>query len=117
MLINIQTISGKGFMSFRKPFEFPIYNYVGKTVQIDGNNLDDEKSKSNGSGKSTLLETINWGLFGELCRKNRYKDEVISKKEKLATIQVIFKIDEISYKIERTIERKKTPSVRIWKEA
>jgi len=117
MLINIQTISGKGFMSFRKPFEFPIYNYVGKTVQIDGNNLDDEKSKSNGSGKSTLLETINWGLFGELCRKNRYKDEVISKKEKLATIQVIFKIDEISYKIERTIERKKTPSIRIWKEA
>jgi len=115
MLIRISDISGKGFMSFRKPFEFHIEHYEGKTVQIDGVNNDDEKSKSNGSGKSTLLETINWGLFGELCRKNRYKDEVIHKKEKMAFVQTTFSVDPITYTVTRTIERKKTSSLRIWK--
>src|SRR3989337_2153250 len=51
------------------------YENEGKTIQIDGRNLDDEKSQSNGSGKSTLLESFCYGWFGELCRKNRYKDE------------------------------------------
>jgi len=116
MLVRIGKIKGSEFMTFRKPFEFDITYYEGKTVQIDGKNLDDEKSKSNGSGKSTLLETINWGLFGELCRKNRYKDEVINKLSKKASIQIFLEINHIPYKIERTIERKKTPSLRIWKE-
>lgn len=116
MLIRIISVSGKGFMTFRKPFEFPIANYEGRTVQIDGQNKDDQKSQSNGSGKSTLLESINYGLFGELCRKNRYKDEVVHKKAKQATIEIIFQAKEIAYKVERTIERKKTPSLRFWKE-
>jgi len=116
MLIQIINISGKGFMTFKKPFEFAISNYEGMAVQIDGKNLDDEKSKSNGSGKSSLLETLTYGLFGELCRKNRYKDEIIHKKSKLAVIQVLLKANEINYKIERSIERKKTPNLRIWKE-
>ena len=111
-------------MCFKNPFVFTISNYEGKTVQIDGQNLDDEKSKSNGSGKSTLLETINWGLFGELCRKNRYKDETISKKEKKAKVEINFETHQLevlnaslitTYKVIRTIERKKTPSVNIWK--
>lgn len=116
MKINIISISGKGFMCFKDSFIFSISDYEGKTVQIDGKNLDDEKSKSNGSGKSTLLETINWGLFGELCRKNRYKDEVIHKKVSKANIQIIFKIDYIQYKVNRIIERRKTPNLKIWKE-
>jgi DNA repair exonuclease SbcCD ATPase subunit len=120
MLIRIVSISGKGFMTFRDRFEFSIRNYEGKTVQIDGQNKDDEKSRSNGSGKSTLLETINWGLFGELCRKNRYKDEVVHKKEKKAQVQVDFETHRDGpyveyFKVIRTIERKKTPSVQIWK--
>jgi DNA repair exonuclease SbcCD ATPase subunit len=115
MLIRLQQINGKGFMTLRKPFEFIVSNYEGKTVQIDGQNKDDEKSRSNGSGKSTLLESFCWGWFGELCRKNRYKDEIISKKEKQAFIRILFQANEIGYKIERTIERKKTPSLRIWK--
>ena len=111
-------------MVFRKPFEFSIRYYEGKTIQIDGENNDDEKSKSNGSGKSTLLEAINWGLFGELCRKNRYKDEVVSKKEKAATVEITFYIYHhqyeespmTTYKVSRTIERKKSPTVRVWKD-
>ena len=123
MLIKINNISGKGFMVFRKPFIFKLDSYEGKTVQIDGINNDDEKSKSNGSGKSTLLETLNWGLFGELGRKNRYKDEVIHKKEKLATVNIVFDLiyndtpnSPINYLLRRTIERKKTPQLRIWKD-
>ena len=116
MLIRLKSISGKGFMAFRKTFEFIVSNYEGKTVQIDGQNKDDEKSRSNGSGKSTLLESFCWGWFGELCRKNRYKDEIISKKEKQAFIRTIFQANDINYRAERTIERKKTPSLKIWKE-
>jgi DNA repair exonuclease SbcCD ATPase subunit len=115
-------------MVFRKPFEFNPQLYEGKTVQIDGVNNDDEKSKSNGSGKSTLLETLNWGLFGELCRKSRYKDEMIHKKEKKARIQIEFETHELQstvdnatlatdYKVIRIIERKKTPSLQIWKDS
>ena len=116
MLIRLISISGKGFMSFRKTFEFSMANYEGKTIQIDGRNLDDEKSQSNGSGKSTLLESFCYGWFGELCRKNRYKDEIIHKKEKQALIQTVFTADSVMYKTERTIERKKTPNLKIWKE-
>jgi len=120
MLIRITDIAGKGFMVFRKQFEFKLRPYEGKTVQIDGINNDDEKSKSNGSGKSTLLETLNWGLFGELCRKSRYKDEVIHKKEKGARVDICFDVIsegmEANYILVRMIERKKTPSLMIWKD-
>jgi DNA repair exonuclease SbcCD ATPase subunit len=113
MKIELISIHLKGFMSFLDSNTLFFEKYQGKSVQIDGLNKDDEKSKSNGSGKSTLLESINWGLYGELCRKNRFKDEVIHKQSKSAEVQIHFNLDEIRYYIERTIGRKKPMELKI----
>jgi DNA repair exonuclease SbcCD ATPase subunit len=114
--INLNWITGKGFLTFYEPFEFQISEYAGKTLQIDGWNKND-RSKSNGSGKSSLLETIGWGWYGELCRKSRYKDDVIYNsngvKAKEADIITQFKKDGATYRTERSIEWKKTPELYI----
>lgn len=115
MRIKIKNIRGKGFMSFQKDFSFPVQDYEGKLILIDGQNLDDELSKSNGSGKSTLLETFGWGLYGELCRKNKYVDEVINKQNHKASIIISFSKGTEEWEIERTIFRKKSPDLKIIK--
>jgi chromosome segregation ATPase len=116
--INLKKMSGNGFLTFFDPFEFNFSDYEGKTLQIDGENKDDEMSKSNGSGKSSLLEAISWGLYGELCRKNRYKDEVIYNrngvKAKRAIVEIEFEERGNQYKIHRIVEWKKTPELSLW---
>lgn len=115
--IKLERITGQGFLSFYDPFEFPISNYEGKTLQIDSHNENDQMSKSNGGGKSSLLETISWGLYGELCRKNRYKDDVIFNrngvKAKEATVILILEIQGEFYRIEREIGWKRSPELSI----
>lgn len=116
--INLKQITGTGFLTFYNAFDFYISNYGGKTLQIDGQNLDDEMSKSNGSGKSSLLEAIGWGLYGELCRKNRYKDEVIYNRNGVKAKQAVLLVDFEDrgglYRIERKIEWKKGPELCLW---
>jgi DNA repair exonuclease SbcCD ATPase subunit len=103
MKTRIKSVSGYGFLSFLDPFEFNIEDLEGMTLQIDGSNLDDPKADSNGAGKSSLLEAINWGLYGELCRKNRYKDEVIHKHSNKCEIKITLEWDDGSeWKITRT---------------
>ena len=114
--IDLTRINGIGFMSFKKEFDLDLSPYFGKVVQIDGENKDDELSKSNGSGKSTLLEAIGWGLYGELCRKNKYNDEVINKEENKAFVWIYFNIKNIEYSICRMISRKKSNGLHIYKD-
>ena len=66
---NLLQIYAKGFMGFFDQLSISFIEEEGKTFQIDGKNKDDKKSKSNGAGKSSFLELINWGWYGELCRK------------------------------------------------
>jgi len=117
-MINLKSISGEGFLTFYDPFKFPISDYQNQTVQIDGLNKDDSMSLSNGSGKSSLLEAVSWGLYGEICRKNKYKDEVIYNrnglKAKRARLEVLFEERENIYKIIRSIEWKKSPELVLW---
>lgn len=114
MNIRIAGVTGKGFMAFSQPFYFPIGQYEGKTVLIDGENRDDPLAGSNGSGKSTLIEAIVWGLFGELCRKPRYKDEVIHKQEDDCSSIIDLYIDNVLYRVERTQRRKGSQDVHVF---
>lgn len=114
MIVNIQRVDGKGFMAFKEEFNLEIDEFNGKTIQIDGLNKDDEVSISNGSGKSTLLESIYWGSYGKLCRKNKYQDEVINKKSNCTELITHFNKGDDQYKIYRTIERKKSPTLQIF---
>jgi len=101
MEIKLTKIKGRGFLSFHDPFELDLESLQGQTIQIDGLNKDDNRSESNGSGKSSLLEAINWGLYGELCRRNRYKDEVIHKQLKECHIQQTLKTNDQIWNITR----------------
>ena len=73
----LERLEIQGFKSFANPVEL-VFNR--ELTAIVG---------PNGSGKSSLLETLTYGLFGELCRKNRYKDEIIHKKSKLFSLQTL----------------------------
>jgi DNA repair protein SbcC/Rad50 len=108
MLTNIVKISGSGFMVFKSPFIFSLEELGSKTIQIDGKNLDDEGSKSNGSGKSTLLETISWGIYGKLSRRNRLRDEIIHKDSNEASVSIGFEQQNTRYTLIRKITRGKT---------
>ncbi len=113
--IKLISTSGQGFLSFYDPFQFDIFKYEGKATQIDGVNRSDDISKSNGGGKSSLLESVGWGLYGELCRKNHFKDEVIYNrngvKAKFASISTNFEEGENSYHTTRKLEWKKSPEL------
>lgn len=115
-MINLLDISGHGFMSFKSPFSLIVEQYVGRTVQIDGENKDDQYSVSNGSGKSTLIEAISWAWYGSICRKNKYNDEVINKKSASAVVSSHFIKDGCTYLTTRTIHRKKEPKLVVLKD-
>jgi len=111
---NLLQIYAKGFMGFFDQLSISFIEEEGKTFQIDGKNKDDKKSKSNGAGKSSFLELINWGWYGELCRKNRYKDEVIHKQAQEVFVQTLFDNDNREIKTYRTLGRKKGMDLKIW---
>jgi len=115
MRININEINGNGFMSFKDKFTFLVKDYEGKLILVEGSNKDDERSKSNGSGKSTLLELFGWGLYGELCRKNKYVDEVINKQSTYTEVNTIFSKGTDSWEVKRIISKKKSPELIILK--
>jgi DNA repair exonuclease SbcCD ATPase subunit len=116
--INLKSVSGTGFLAFYDLFEFFVSNYEGKALQIDGLNKSDEMAQSNGAGKSGLIEAIGWGWYGELSRRNRYKDEVIYNrnglKAKDAVVETEFEEGNNHYKTNRRIEWKKSPELSIW---
>ncbi len=115
MRINIEKIEGKGFLPFKEEFQFSFSELKEKIVQIDGENLKDELSGSNGSGKSSLLETINWSLYGELCRKNKYDDEAINKHSMSGNVNVYFNKGNDNFIVKRILARKKSQELKIFK--
>lgn len=118
MKIRLRYVKGEGFLTFYDLFELRIADYEGQSVQIDGWNKDDPLSKSNGSGKSSLLEAISWNWYGELGRRNRYKDEVIYNrngiKAPLAWVESEFELEGNVYRVRRVISWKKSQDVYIW---
>jgi DNA repair exonuclease SbcCD ATPase subunit len=99
--VRLCSITGKQFLSFYEPFEFNLTNWEGKTLQIDGNNRDDDGAESNGAGKSALIELIGWVWYGELCRKLRYKNNVVHKLGKECQGMGTAIIDGVDYRVER----------------
>lgn len=105
-MISIKRVSGKGFLSFKKEFSIDISDYEGTTLLIDGENRDDDYAGSNGSGKSALLESINWGLYGKLCRSNRYAEEVINNDSEECQVEIVFDRHPSTYRVLRSRGRK-----------
>lgn len=105
-MIKLKSITGYGFMSFLDEFSFSLEDFEGKTVQIDGLNLDDQMASSNGSGKSTLLEAIFWLIYGTTLRKLRYNTDVINTNSKEAMVSGLFDINETEVHILRSVNRK-----------
>lgn len=75
------------------------------TCLITGKNLSDNKARSNGSGKSSLIISLIWCLFGST--PNGIKNEVINSFYKRGcSVFVDFDVDDINYKIRRSIKHK-----------
>ena len=107
-LIRLLSVTGIGFLSFYDQFDFNVSRYEGKALQIDGQNESDDMAWSNGAGKSSLIEAVPWGWYGELCRKNKYKDEVIYNRNGVKAIWAYvvtkFKANNQEYRTERRLE-------------
>lgn len=104
--VKLCSVTGKQFLSFYEPFEFNLTQWEGKAVQIDGDNRDDEGAESNGAGKSALIELIGWTWYGELCRKLRYKNNVVHKLGKECSAIGTAVIDSVGYRVERKQNKK-----------
>lgn len=75
------------------------------TCLITGKNLSDNKARSNGSGKSSLIISLIWCLFGST--PNGIKNEVINSfYNRGCSVFVDFDVDDINYKIRRSIKHK-----------
>lgn len=106
--IRLLDLVMEGFLSFRDEIELDLEPLEGKTVQIDGRNLDDTLAISNGAGKSNLLEAAAWLLFGKILKNNRYADEVIHKKSSGTWVSGNLEIDGVIYGIFREKPRNKS---------
>lgn len=75
------------------------------TCLITGKNNADNKTRSNGSGKSSLIVSLIWCLFGST--PNGIKNEVVNTfYNKGCSVFVNFDVDNVNYKIRRSIKHK-----------
>ena len=75
------------------------------TCLIIGKNNSDSKVRSNGSGKSSLIISLIWCLFGST--PNGIKNEVVNTFYKNGcSVFVDFDVDNVNYKIRRSIKHK-----------
>lgn len=75
------------------------------TCLIIGKNNSDSKVRSNGSGKSSLIISLIWCLFGST--PNGIKSEVVNTfYNKGCSVFIDFYVDDVNYKIRRSIKHK-----------
>lgn len=74
--MNLGTINIQNFLSYGEA-DFDLEK-AGLT-SVEGENMDDDSTKSNGSGKSGFLDAIVWCLFGTTLRGYE-NDEVVHRK-------------------------------------
>jgi len=91
-MIPVQ-IQIEGFLSYQSP----------ATINFESIHLACI-SGANGAGKSSILDAITWVLFG-IARSR--SDEVINQNSKTASINLTFKYEAQTYKIQRIKEREK----------
>ena len=104
MQIQIKSVSGKGFLTFKDTFIQDFEKFGNCPVLIVGENKVDAKSLSNGSGKSSLIEALNFVFFGTTGRDLKYADEVINWDSDECSVSSIIQVGEEEYTIFR--ERK-----------
>ncbi|MHB8132917.1 MAG: SbcC/MukB-like Walker B domain-containing protein [Anaerolineaceae bacterium] len=91
-MIPVQ-IQIEGFLSYQSP----------ATINFESIHLACI-SGSNGAGKSSILDAITWVLFG-IARSR--SDDVINQNSKSASVNLTFKYEAQTYKIQRIKEREK----------
>ena len=100
--LKFKSLDVEGFQSIGKAnIDF---NNLG-TCLITGKNNSDTKVKSNGSGKSSLIISLIWCLFGST--PNGIKNEVVNTfYKKGCSVFVDFDVDNVNYKIRRSVKHK-----------
>src|SRR6188474_850660 len=84
-----------GFLSYRDPIELDFTTFDLACI-----------SGPNGAGKSSLLDAITWVLFGEA--RGRNNDVIhLHPDVKSAEVQLTFKHEENTYRVQRTLPRNK----------
>jgi exonuclease SbcC len=85
-----------GFLSYRDPIELDFTTFDLACI-----------SGPNGAGKSSLLDAITWVLFGEA--RGRSNDVIhLHPDVKSAEVQLTFKHEENTYRVQRTLPRNKS---------
>lgn len=100
--LKFKSLDVEGFQSIGKAnIDF---NNLG-TCLITGRNNADDKVKSNGAGKSSLIISLIWCLFGST--PNGIKNEVVNSYYKNGcSVLLDFNVDDVNYKIRRSIKHK-----------
>ena len=70
------------------------------------------KPKSNGSGKSTIARGICYALYGDASDEIK-NNEAIHNDEETMSVELVFELNDVVYKITRKVKRNSTPVLRI----
>lgn len=97
MNLNFKHIKIKNFMSLGN-IDLDLNNLGYVSISGINNGLGDN-AKSNGSGKSSILEAIIWNLTGDTLRGTK---DIVNRFTVGGTcVELVFKVDDIEYKIAR----------------
>ena len=87
------TLKISGFLSYRDPVELNFESFDLACI-----------SGHNGAGKSSILDAITWSLFGQARKKD---DSLVNMQSKAAEVIYIFRYENNTYRIQRTMPRGK----------
>ena len=104
MNIKFKTLTIQNFMSIGE-VELNLDDITGYCLISGINNKVEDSAKSNGSGKSSIFEAIVWALTGDTMRGN--KNVTNYNGTDGAYVELVFEIDNSTYKIIRTRDHSK----------
>ena len=104
MNIKFKTLTIQNFMSIGE-VELNLDDITGYCLISGINNKVEDSAKSNGSGKSSIFEAIVWALTGDTMRGN--KNVTNYNGTDGAYVELVFEIDNFTYKIIRTRDHSK----------